>query len=435
MWCIGSADSGEFSGRTPTTMTDEERLHKNTVCDRLMREGLDGWQDEENVARAALLTDLALELERTDSLACVLGWYEVLEEKGISGELAIFLDYNRANAIAGERHGTEWKWEQPTLARELYYLRRAVSRPEFSRTSPVFRCKCLNNLGRRLSVAGRATEALEYWRRTLEVRPDFGMALCNRARTLAAYAAAQEDTGQRAVILSVAHTEASAALAPGALYTDVRDERTRGKAKELKEWIESVLDVRGIAAADPLACQDISTTEEERDYRLWCLVNCLYLNPLNDLGPYTVANCDSKCLEAHVVSVDAPYKFVSFFDQMKQEYVSARWSLYEGLIAKAPHFSDRDVFLEATEPRPSLCLAVEKIKTSFRVSYSLFDKIGFFMNSYMELGIPQRQVTFRTLWRSGDNRPIRSQFDLRDNWGFCALYWVAKDSSRGRTTR
>jgi GH35 family endo-1,4-beta-xylanase len=53
----------------------------------------------------------------------------------------------------------------------------------------------------------------------------------------------------------------------------------------------------------------------------------------------------------------------------------------------------------ATEPKPSLCLAVEKIKAAYRIAYSLFDKIGFFINAYMELGIPERQVTFRTLWR------------------------------------
>jgi hypothetical protein len=45
----------------------------------------------------------------------------------------------------------------------------------------------------------------------------------------------------------------------------------------------------------------------------------------------------------------------------------------------------------------------------------------------MTLGIPDRQITFRTLWRAGANRPIRQQFDLAGNWGFCALYWLAKD--------
>jgi hypothetical protein len=188
-----------------------------------------------------------------------------------------------------------------------------------------------------------------------------------------------------------------------------------------------MMDVEGIAALDPLTWQDTSATEEERDYRHWSLVNCLFLNPSNDLGPYTIATTDSMRLATHVVPIDSPHIFDSFFDQMKQEYVSARWLLFEGLSAKVPHFSDRDVFLGATEPRPSFSLAIEKVKAAYRISYSLFDKIGFFMNAYMGLGIPERQTSFRRLWRTDEKEPIRGEFDLTGNWAFCALYWLTKD--------
>ena len=103
-----------------------------------------------------------------------------------------------------------------------------------------------------------------------------------------------------------------------------------------------------MAALDPLTWPDTSATKEEHDYRHWCLTNRLYLNPSNDLGEYTVATTDSLGLASHVVPVDAPHTFESFFDQMKQEYVSARWMLYEGLTVKVPHFSDRDVLLHVT---------------------------------------------------------------------------------------
>jgi len=285
----------------------------------------------------------------------------------------------------------------------------------------------LNNLGNRLRVAGRVVEALEYWRRALEVLPNFGMALCNRATILAAYGESLEDAGTKALFLWVAHREASAAISPTAYYTHVRDQLTRDNVRALKQHIESVIDVDGIAALDPLTWQETPASEEERTYRHWCLVNCLFLNPSNDLGPHTVANTDSMGLEAHVVRVDAHHKLESFFDQMKQEYVSARWLLYEGLTAKMPHFSDRDVLLQATAPRPSLSLAIEKVKIAYRASYSLFDKIAFFINAYMDLAIPEKQVSFRGLWRTDEKKPIRKEFDLTGNWGFCALYWLAKD--------
>lgn len=408
-------------------MTEQERLNKNALCDLLMKEGIDGRPDDDAVARTCSLTTLAVDLKREDSLACVLAWHEALEKRGISGEQAIVLDLSRANAIAGNRYGTTWQWDQPTLARELFYLRRAVSNPAFSQASDVTKCKCLNNLGSRLRVAGRAIEAFEYWRRALEVQPHFGMALCNRARILANYGAALDDPDQSVLFLWMAHNEASAALAPTALYTDPSDERTKESIKTLKEWIESRIDPAGITALTPLVFQDTSPTDDERNYRHWCLVNGLFVNPLNDLVPHTVAAADSMGLAGHVVRVDAPHRFESFYYQMKQEYVSARWLLYEGLTSTTPHFSDRDVLLAATEPKPSLSLAVEHIKAAYRITYSLFDKIGFFVAFYMTLGIPEKQITFRTLWRAGDNKPIRKEFDLTGNWGFCALYWLAKD--------
>jgi hypothetical protein len=176
----------------------------------------------------------------------------------------------------------------------------------------------------------------------------------------------------------------------------------------------------------PLRGQTIQP-QRENEYRQWCLSNRLFLNPNNDLGPYPVAATDSLPLASHVVPVDAPDTFDGFFAQMKQEYVSARWMLYEGLSTRSFHFSDREVPLPATETKPALCLAIEKVKAAFRISYSLFDKIGFFLNAYMDLKIPEREVSFRRLWRKGKGGSIPTEFDQSGNWGFCALYWLAKD--------
>ena len=408
-------------------MGDGKRLINNEFCDRLIKEGINGRPDEEVFFRICALMRLAEELRRQDARTCVLGWFEAMEQRSVAGELAVLLDYNRANAIAGERYGTQWKWEQPTLARELFYLRRAVSRPEFAQIPDVTKCMCLNNLGNRLMVAGRCVEALDIWRRVLEISPSFGMSLFNRAKALAHYADAVDDDDIRTLFLWVAQKDASAAIAPTAVFTAVRDSESKKAAKELKDWIESFLDIKGLDSLSPLTREPRRIEPEERDFVLWSLKNCLYLNPINDLGPHNLAASDSLTLAMHIVPVDAPYTFESFFDQMKQEYVSARWLLYEGLTLASPHFSDREVLLSAAEPRPSLSLSTEKLKTAFRIAYSLFDKVSFFVNAFMALGIPEKLVSFRTLWKTEDKKAIRAQFDSTTNWGFCALYWLAKD--------
>jgi tetratricopeptide (TPR) repeat protein len=408
-------------------MTEQKPDNKNTVCDRLMKEGIEGLQDEDAFNRTEQLTELAVELGRQDCLACVLEWYDILERRGIRDELAVHLDASRANAIAGNRYGTKWQWDQPMLAQEIFYLRRAILNPKFNHVSDIDRCKILNNLGNRLQVAGRLIESIDCWRRALEILPNFGMALCNRARYFAAYSQALENEGHRALFLFVAHKEASAAISRTAIYTHPHDRHNRKLAKELKEKIESLIDLKAMAALNPLTWPDTSTSEQEREYRHWCLTNRLYLNPLNDLGAYTIATYDWVVLPAHVVRIDAPHTFESFFNQMKQEYVSARWMLYKGLTSKVPHLSDKDVHLTLTEPRPTLSLAIERVKAAYRMSYSLFDKIGFFVNSYMGLGIPEKKVSFREVWHSADKPRIRKQFNQEQNWAFCALYWLAKD--------
>jgi len=410
-------------------MTGEEKKSREAVCDELIREGIDGRSDEDAVHRVTRLTDLAVEVKHTDGLAHALKWYDALEKKGVGGKLAIILDFGRASAIAGGRYGTQWTWDQPSLSREIYHLRRAVSNPAFAQAPKELKCICLNNLGNRMRVAGRAIEALAYWRKVIELEPNFGMALCNRARILSNYAEFLEGSDSLALFLWAAQKEASKALSPTAVYLDPdHDRQTQEGAKELKQWIESFLDVKGIdALGNPLACPDRSRSEEERQYREWCLATGLFLNPLNDLGPHMIAATDSLGLPSIIVPVDSPHRFESFFDQMKQEYVSARWSLYEGASNRPPHFSDRDVLLQLTDPRPSLSLATERIKGAYRAAYSLFDKISFFVNAYIELGMRERDVSFRRVWRQDEKKPIRSEFDQTGNWGFCALYWLSKD--------
>jgi hypothetical protein len=51
----------------------------------------------------------------------------------------------------------------------------------------------------------------------------------------------------------------------------------------------------------------------------------------------------------------------------------------------------------------------------------------------MALGIPEKYVTFRSVWRGAKDKPIRSQFDLNLNGGYCALFWLAKDFLESET--
>ena len=55
--------------------------------------------------------------------------------------------------------------------------------------------------------------------------------------------------------------------------------------------------------------------------------------------------------------------------------------------------------LSNTLDYPAYGLAVEQVRTSFRIAYSLLDKVAFFLNAYLALNIPLGQVSFGRVWR------------------------------------
>ena len=109
--------------------------------------------------------------------------------------------------------------------------------------------------------------------------------------------------------------------------------------------------------------------------------------------------------------------------------MSARWEYYAATRGDGPHFSDRDVTLANTLDYPSYGLAVERLKTSFRVTYSILDKIAFFLNAYFKLGIDPGFVSFRNVWKEGEPKALRlrRQFARSKNLPLRALFWLSKD--------
>jgi hypothetical protein len=97
---------------------------------------------------------------------------------------------------------------------------------------------------------------------------------------------------------------------------------------------------------------------------------------------------------------------------------------------RGAHFSDHDVRLYNTLDYPAYSLAIEKVRAAFRMSYSLLDKISFFLNHYLQLGNKPKNVSFRSVWyeaKGANPRPLLGQFTSCPNWPLCGLFWLSKD--------
>jgi hypothetical protein len=122
-----------------------------------------------------------------------------------------------------------------------------------------------------------------------------------------------------------------------------------------------------------------------------------------------------------------PPPIVGLYNQLKQEYASARFLFYEALHSYEPHYSDADVLLYNTLDYPSYGLSVEKLRSAFRMAYSLFDKIAYCLNRYLALRHDDQRVNFRNLWYEPNKKTIHSALEKRENWPLRGLYWLSKD--------
>jgi tetratricopeptide (TPR) repeat protein len=375
------------------------------------------------------LIDLSDDLEKPDGARRALELSDLLETTKLPEADAALLEYFRANAWSVlQRHEPTniWDWEQPALGKQIFYLRKCVCHAAFSKLDRLRRCQVLTNLGNCMDTVGRFIEAQEYWGQALILEPMFGMAVGNKGCGLETYAQALYDLGHQLLFVKFAHAAVKLALGKKVLFDGVYPQALVHFESVKKRMELRVPKLREIKLHE----HPMGKTEAERTYRAWCLENRLFLNPLNDLGSHSIANRDIAMLPSFTTKVNEPPTLVGFFNQLKQEYASARWLLYEGTQTEKTHFSDRDVLLYNTLDYSCHALSVEKTKIAFRMAYSLFDKLAFFLNEYLQLGVKDRDVYFKTIWyqhRGAKPFPLKSKFVNLDNWPFRGLFWVAKD--------
>lgn len=311
------------------------------------------------------------------------------------------------------------------LEQEIYHYRMALDPEELTGLSEGEACQMYTNLGNALSQTGRITEAIRYWNLALRINDAFGPAKGQKGIGFTNYAQAHYDRGQAAVLLRAAYEELDAVVDAEYLFPTMREQ-----FQQYHTWPEEVFTDEVLEEEFDLEEYSLGESEAEQQYRQWCLDHGLFLNPLNDIGPHSIAAQDVFHLGS--VSSSESAKIVScvgFFNQMKQEYVSARYLLYRGLQADDPHFADRDVQLENTLDYPVYSLNAEQVRIAMRIAYSLFDKVWSFLQYYFDLDhVEFHQVDFGNVWyKSRGKNALASVFDGRENWPLRGLFWLSKD--------
>lgn len=402
-------------------------------CEGVNEPNLEGLSDTDALDAIARLIDLASDVDNLTLVDQALAFADQLEARGLNPEKQALLDYFRANGWAcryQRRYRARdaiWDFEQPDIQKQVLLLRRAAHGAGFEAMDAIRRCQILTNLGNQLDTLGRFVEARACWNAALSIEPRFWMARANRGRGLMFYAAALYDAGHQGVFAYRAHGDLIEAVELIDKYPQLGDSRLREVFDLAAKQILRRYDLGAIHQTYRPDDWSIGDQPAEQEYRRWCLAKALFLNPLNDVDATPIAARDVLCLPNFALPVGGPPVVMGMFNELKQLFASARWMLWEGLQGEDGHFSDRDVVLFNTVDYPSYGLSVEKVKAAFRLGYSIFDKIAYFLNHYLGLGVAERRIGFRTIWRERDVGPLRDPIAMSENWPLRGLYWLSKD--------
>lgn len=395
----------------------------------------------------AILIDSSLDTQFRRGVERAFYLLDELAKRELMPNQGALIEYFRANAwsakeeLAGERGS--WDWEHAEREQQILALSRAAAHPGFAKLDVSRRCQVLTNRANLLNTMGRFVDAIEGWDRALRIIPNFAMALANRGLGLKHYAGLLEDDRERAILLLHAHDGLAAAVAPDALYEGDNQVDLRQQFAATASAYAAAVDLNRVRVLQDLDGTALGRSKAEQAYRRWCLDRRLFLSPLNDLGPFTAAAIDDLVLPAITESFDdrpgafTPPPVIGFFNQMKQEYASARFMLYEGLNSTKLHFSDRGVRLFDTLDYPAHSLATERVRTAYRIAYSLLDKVAYLVDHVWKLGKVADRINFKNVWMTEGKLRLLDRFKVNQNWPLRGLYWLSKelfDNELKRTT-
>lgn len=405
---------------------------KTPSLDDLIGKSIDDLKSQKALEHIGWLIDVSGDQNSSAGTTQAFALLEQVRARRLSAKQKALIHYFTSNAWDNKRRESpqidHWSWEQPTIREQILELRNAQRHKGFKTLEAVRRSQIHTNLGNQLSFIGRFIEALEQREPTVREDGHLAMPLGNQAITIATYARALYDPGHARVMFLAAHDLFAQALSKGMTWELGSYEWAKEEFRRQHKWITEHVDFKNTRQI-MFKSYSLGKTPEEKAYRQWCLDRKLFLNPLNDLGPLTIAARDVLTLPPVRTRVRASMPWtIGFFNQMKQEFVSARYMYYQGISSIDTHFSDYDVLLLNTLDYPSYALAVERQRTAFRIAYSILDKIGFFLNDYLSVRRKPQDVSFRKVWcDQKNNKTLLPRFAKNKNWPLRGLFWLSKD--------
>jgi hypothetical protein len=387
----------------------------------------------------ALTDDLALRIDAAsddgDTIALESLDLECAGLLGPAGPPDALLHYFRSNVQSGLQsvlNPQDWTWRQPHREKQILYLRKARGAFSSATLDHSRLAQILTNLANQMNTLGRPIEALRLYDNVLRTKPRFAMALTNRGLVRFSFARMIYDDGHRAILSAHACYDleriVNADFEWGSAPADIID-LINAKVAEIR----AAVDVDIVLARTKLDGWPLGEGDT-KSYRLRMLERRLFLNPLVMLGPHSIAASDPLHLPSHTFAQGTVPPLLGWYNQMKQEFVSARLLYHEAMEAEPlgdcpSHFADEEVRLYDTLDYPAFSIGAERLRLAFRTAYGLLDKVAGFVNAYFGLGHDSNRVDLRGVWYADPRkrRALHPKIANLTNLALRGLYWLSFD--------
>lgn len=410
------------------------RQSVETAIERLKSAANAGEADSLHVELLGQLIDAAGDIKDEALLEQCIAATELLHEH-CGEEHGSWLHYCHGNAWGSLyllRHTDDnmWWWKQPELVKQIFHYRSAILHPNYAELTWSDRAQMHCNLANAYKKVGRVLDGFEHWRVALDFDPRLAMASGNMGDAFFFYARSVYEP-QHQMWLAFKGWECLRHAVSIGVHGATHVSAANRFAMILRECEKMFAhnDVHEPPSLEWMKDYSMGEDEREQRYREWCLDRRLFLNPMNDAYEQPVASHDSLSLPTHRGDV-AGITYLAFFNQLKQEFVYARWSLFEGTFSDQLHVADRETVLASNADQSRYSIQIEQVKTAFRASYSLLDKVAYFINDYMPVGLPEKQVDFSSIWNE-NKKPnvgqVRNVFEQSENIWLHALHQLSKD--------
>lgn len=419
----------EFFADPPIEVEDQSEIE--AIYETLIEAGDDEWdglKDPSHIQLTGVLYNLSEDLGRDEGLDRIIELNERVTDRDLKMVHEAMRHYQLANAYSLRDSWSDDEtmytfFDSSDMIEAIGHARASVAQEYSTVLGATREAQSFVNFASHLSRTGRVCEALFWYNKAIQKRPDNPMSLGNRGQCKIHYADLLFSPNHTVRLLHSAYRDLKKALEnwndPHPNARSIFETRMRA----IEDYTDEGLNIEHEDESD------LGETPFDQEYHQWVLENHLYLNPLNDIYTHTSTAQDLFHLPDMVISNDEDFPYPGIYNQIKQEYVSARYLYYEGIAQteESPHFSDREVKLPDTLDYSIYGYRTEQIKTALRIAYSIFDKIAVLINEYF--GVGQRKTNYQQVWnKNGDYKQgLVEPFQDSDNWALNALYWIKKD--------